>query len=83
MTLRTLSLAAALCAAPVCALADQVRILAFGDSLTAGYGLKPNEGLVPQLQDWLRARGHDAEDITQSRAIATAPYSHIHLNTLG
>lgn len=59
MTLRTLSLAAALCAAPVCALADQVRILAFGDSLTAGYGLKPNEGLVPQLQDWLRARGHD------------------------
>lgn len=31
---------------------------AFGDSLTQGYGLMPDDGLVPQLQAWLVARGH-------------------------
>lgn len=30
-----------------------------GDSLTQGYGLPAAEGLVPQLQAWLAARGHD------------------------
>ncbi|SMO37924.1 arylesterase [Paracoccus laeviglucosivorans] len=59
MTLRALSLAAALCLAPLPLLADQIRVLAFGDSLTEGYGLPPGEGLVPQLQKWLRDRGHD------------------------
>ncbi|MBV7410836.1 arylesterase [Maritimibacter sp. DP1N21-5] len=39
--------------------ADPVRILAFGDSLTQGYGLPQNQGLVPVLEGWLRAR--DAE----------------------
>ncbi|MDP5307493.1 arylesterase [Paracoccus spongiarum] len=34
------------------------RLLAFGDSLTAGYGLAPDEGLVPVLSGWLAARGH-------------------------
>jgi len=38
--------------------ADELRIAALGDSLTAGYGLAPGEGLVPQLEGWLRARGH-------------------------
>ena len=33
---------------------------ALGDSLTAGYGLGPEEGFVPQLQDWLDAREVDA-----------------------
>jgi acyl-CoA thioesterase-1 len=33
------------------------RIIAFGDSLTAGYGLEQGEGLVPQLQRWLDAHG--------------------------
>ncbi len=33
-------------------------IMAFGDSLTAGYLLGPDEGFVPQLQKALRARGH-------------------------
>ncbi len=33
--------------------------MAFGDSLTAGYGLQPEEGFVPQLQAWLRDRGAD------------------------
>jgi acyl-CoA thioesterase I len=32
-------------------------IVAFGDSLTAGYGLKPGEGFAPQLEASLRASG--------------------------
>ncbi|WP_444431476.1 GDSL-type esterase/lipase family protein [Rhodobacter capsulatus] len=32
-------------------------LLAVGDSLTQGYGLDPDQGLVPQLQGWLRTRG--------------------------
>lgn len=32
-------------------------ILAFGDSLTAGYRLKPGEGFAPQLEAALRQRG--------------------------
>jgi Lysophospholipase L1 and related esterases len=39
--------------------AETVRLTALGDSLTQGYGLMPGEGLVPQLEAWLRARGHD------------------------
>jgi acyl-CoA thioesterase-1 len=31
-----------------------------GDSLTAGFGLPPEEGFVPQLQAWLDARGAEA-----------------------
>lgn len=34
-----------------------VTVLAFGDSLTQGYGLAPEKGLVPQLQRWLDAQG--------------------------
>lgn len=40
-------------------MAESLRIAALGDSLTQGYGLPPDEGLVPQLQAWLDARGHD------------------------
>ena len=32
-------------------------IMAFGDSLTAGYGLMDHEGLVPQLRAWLAQNG--------------------------
>ena len=39
--------------------AKPVDLLAFGDSLTQGYGLVDGEGFVPQLQAWLRERGHD------------------------
>ncbi|PTX05066.1 acyl-CoA thioesterase-1 [Pararhodobacter aggregans] len=39
--------------------AETLRITALGDSLTQGYGLMQDEGLVPQLEAWLRARGHD------------------------
>jgi len=38
--------------------AETVTIAALGDSLTQGYGLVQEEGFVPQLQDWLVARGH-------------------------
>ena len=33
-------------------------ILAFGDSLTAGYQLRPGEGFAPQLEAALKAKGH-------------------------
>jgi acyl-CoA thioesterase-1 len=40
--------------------AEPVTIVALGDSLTAGYGLvDQSQGLVPQLEAWLKARGHD------------------------
>lgn len=42
---------------------ETVRIVALGDSLTAGYGLAPGEGFPAQLQAALRARGHDVEII--------------------
>jgi len=44
-------------AAPVAA-QDPVRIAALGDSLTQGYWLAVEDGLVPRLQAWLTARGH-------------------------
>lgn len=34
-------------------------LVALGDSLTAGYGLPPEQGLVPQLQAFLTANGAD------------------------
>ncbi|WP_244630852.1 arylesterase [Aureimonas sp. ME7] len=36
-----------------------IRIVAFGDSLVAGYGLRPGEAFPAQLQAALRARGYD------------------------
>ena len=39
------------------AAAREVHILAFGDSLTAGYGLPPGQGFAPQLQAMLRRNG--------------------------
>ena len=39
------------------ALAAPQSLIAFGDSLTAGYGLPPDQGFVPQLQAWLSAHG--------------------------
>src|SRR4051794_23738651 len=36
------------------------RILAFGDSLFTGYGLKPGEGYPERLESALRARGLNA-----------------------
>tara|TARA_R110000850_G_scaffold142595_2_gene264624 strand:- start:452 stop:1108 length:657 start_codon:yes stop_codon:yes gene_type:complete len=44
---------------PVFAQDDTIVIAAFGDSLTAGYGLPVEDGFVPQLQRWLDAQGVD------------------------
>jgi acyl-CoA thioesterase I len=43
--------------------ADPLRILAFGDSLTAGFGLADADGFVPQLQAALTDRGVSARVI--------------------
>lgn len=55
------ALAAASPASP--AAAEPVRLLALGDSLTAGYGLAPEEGFVSRLEAALREKGHDVEVI--------------------
>ncbi|MBL4838548.1 MAG: arylesterase [Kordiimonadaceae bacterium] len=43
-----------------------LEILAFGDSLTAGYGLPPGEGFTDQLQVWLSA--HISGDVKVTNA---------------
>ncbi|MBH0237824.1 arylesterase [Methylobrevis albus] len=47
------------CAATVRADAAPVRIVAFGDSLTAGYGLSGAEAFPARLEAALQAKGHD------------------------
>ncbi len=54
-------IAALLLAAPVAA--EDLRLVALGDSLTQGYGLPAEEGFVPVLEGWLRERGHAVEVI--------------------
>ncbi len=39
--------------------AASIRLLALGDSLTAGYGLPAGQGFVPRLEAALRARGRN------------------------
>ena len=39
--------------------AEPTTIVAFGDSLTQGFGLKQKAGFVPQLEKWLKKRGAD------------------------
>ena len=46
---------------PFSALADSIVVAALGDSLTQGYGLAAEDGLVPQLQSWADAQGLDVE----------------------
>lgn len=45
------------------AIAQSTRVLALGDSLTAGYGLPQEDGFVPQLNAWLVANEAGAEVI--------------------
>jgi len=45
------------------AVAAPTRILAFGDSLTAGYGLPESDGFVPQLQQALQKMGREVSVI--------------------
>ncbi len=47
----------ALCGAGTRAETREIRILALGDSLTAGYGLARSDGFVAQLERALRAKG--------------------------
>lgn len=44
---------------PVSAVAEPVVIAALGDSLTQGYGLVEQDGLVAQLQGWLDVKGEE------------------------
>lgn len=41
--------------------AQPVRVVAFGDSLTAGYGLPPEAAFPTVLERLLKAKGHDVE----------------------
>ncbi len=61
-------------ATPAAAQAQRPLILAFGDSLTAGYGLDPGLGFAPQLQATLRRHGIAAsvEDAGVSGDTSTA-----------
>ena len=45
------------------AMAQDVVVAAFGDSLTAGFGLPPEDGFVPQLSRWLKDEGVAAQII--------------------
>ena len=46
-------------ARPAVAETEPIVLVALGDSLTAGYGLGPSDGFVPQLQAALSTRGHN------------------------
>jgi acyl-CoA thioesterase I len=60
LSIQTLVAAAAiLFAASLPARAEPLRIVALGDSLTAGYGLAASEAFTGRLEAALRARGHD------------------------
>ncbi len=60
MSIKTLILAAFALAAPALPVAaEPVRIVALGDSLTAGYGLESADAFTGALEAALRARGHD------------------------
>lgn len=39
--------------------AEPVDVLMLGDSLTHGYGLPADQGLVPRMEAWLQGQGHD------------------------
>ncbi|HET7714508.1 MAG TPA: arylesterase [Bauldia sp.] len=57
--MQTLAAVAIALLASAPAYADPLRIVALGDSLTAGYGLESAEAFPAQLEAALRKRGHD------------------------
>lgn len=60
--MRRLLLAAALLAAAIATAETRtIKIVALGDSATAGYLVPPNDAYPAQLQAALRAKGHDVE----------------------
>lgn len=46
-----------LCLVPLPGFAEQITVAALGDSLTQGYGLRPEAGFVAQLGAWLDENG--------------------------
>lgn len=58
--LRATLLASLFCATTAAGAASPIRILVFGDSLSAGYGIGASEALPAQLESRLRADGFDA-----------------------
>lgn len=57
-----LTLGAAAAAGPAAGAADQpLRIVVLGDSLVAGFGIKPSEAFPAQLERALKAKGHAVE----------------------
>lgn len=60
LLVQALAFAAAL-AAPSHAAASELRIVALGDSLTAGYGLAPGKAFPDRLEAGLRAKGYDVK----------------------
>jgi acyl-CoA thioesterase I len=59
MALRNLAIAFCFSVVAAGAAAETITIAALGDSLTQGYGLPLEDGLVPQLEGWLNAAGAD------------------------
>ena len=53
--------AAFLCLVSPVMAAEPVTVLALGDSLTQGYGLPEQDGLVPRMRKWLEDQGVEAE----------------------
>ena len=49
--------------------ADALRIVVFGDSLAAGYGLLPDEGFSARLQDWADET-HDRPVIVENAGVS-------------
>jgi acyl-CoA thioesterase I len=60
--------------------AREIKILALGDSLTAGYGLPKSEGFTERLQDALRAEGRNVLVINAGVSGDTSSGGHARLD---
>lgn len=60
-SMRSMAAAALMLGSTGLASAEPYRIVGFGDSLMAGYGLRPNEGFPRQLEAALRKKGYEVE----------------------
>ncbi len=66
------AIAAVCCVLVSPAAARTIKLVAFGDSLTAGYGLPPGQAFPEVLQRELKARGYDVEVINAGVSGETA-----------
>ena len=53
-------------ATPAAVWAEEITVVALGDSLTHGYGLPQEEGFVPQLDAWLAEHGAEAVEVVNA-----------------